>query len=71
MSEEYDRSFFIKSTDATWMEQLFVRIACILQIPILMVKSLLMKDDLNFITKNKAERMTGKMNCQSSKELNF
>ena len=43
MSEEYDRSFFIKTTDANWIQQMIVRFASVFYIPLIMVKSLLMR----------------------------
>lgn len=43
MSEVYDRSYFIKTTDASIIEQMFVRLAFITKIPALMADNLSLK----------------------------
>lgn len=69
MSAEYDRSFFVKTKDATWLETLFVRLSSIVQIPLVLISSMMIRPDVNFITKDKKKRMSGVLNCQSTNEL--
>jgi len=71
MSAEYDRSFLVKSVDATMFQQIMIKVMAPFYVPYLTIKSLLLKPDVNFITKNKEKRMTGIINCASSKELNL
>lgn len=70
MSQEYDRSYFVKSTDLTWLQVLMLRLAVPFQIPFILASVLGLGRDNNAVTKNKAN-MSGIVNCMSSNELHF
>jgi len=53
MSAEYDRSFLIKTIDATFFQKIFIKLMVVYYIPYLTIKNLLLRPDINFITKNK------------------
>jgi len=40
MSEEYDRSFLIKTVDATLFQKIIIKVAVLFYIPVLIIKSL-------------------------------
>ena len=71
MSEEYDRSYFVKSTDAGFLQRLAVRAMVPLYIPYILWNSLTLGTDHNVVTVDKKKRLTGTFNCASSNELHM
>ena len=53
MSPDYSRDYFIKSQDAKWYEQLFVKLTCFTSLPFLFWNFILSRVDHNYITKGK------------------
>jgi len=70
MSSEYDRSYFVRSPDATFLQILMLRLSVPLTIPLILYNALTYKQDTNIFTKNKG-KINGIMNCNSSNELVF
>lgn len=54
MSEEYSRDYFVKSKDAKWYEELFVKLMALTEIPRILALGFL-PTDKNFITKRRKE----------------
>ena len=69
MSAQYDRSYFVKTSDASLLIQIYVRLASLFYMPYTTLKSLGIRADKNFITKDKRKKLTGEMNCQSTGEM--
>ena len=70
LGKEYSRDYFIKSSDAKWYEELFVRLTFPFHIPRLLMNTLFMGADNNFLTKRK-DLMNGQLNIRTSKSFDF
>ena len=71
MSEEYDRSYFVKSVDLTILQRLAVMAMVPLYVPYILWNSLTLRHDYNVVTVDKKKRLTGTFNCASSNELHM
>lgn len=69
MSEEYSRDYFVKSNDAKWYEEIFVKLMALKEIPKVLSYGFL-RNDKNFITKRRNE-LSGDLNIHSSKLVDF
>jgi len=70
LSDEYDRSYFVKGNDVTLIQRILIRLMAPLQLPIIIWNMFGNIAKPNFITKNK-NKLTGELNVVSSEELNF
>jgi NRPS condensation-like uncharacterized protein len=73
LSKEFDRSFFVKSTDLKLWQRIFVRCCVpfqIFKVGYQLACTLATKVGGNIVTNNK-KKMTGQINCKSSRELHF
>lgn len=73
ISKEFDRSYFVKSTDLKLWERIFVRCCVPFQffyVAFQTARTLSAKIGGNFVTNNK-KKLNGIYNCKSSNELNF
>lgn len=68
-SGEYDRSYLVKSRDATMLERCMLRLSVPFMLPKLVSTSLLARSDSNFLTKDK--QLSGIINCKSTKDFDF
>jgi len=70
MSGEYDRSYFVKSTDASLAQRVLVRLSTPFMIPKLLLSSVFTRKDNNMMTQQKT-KFTGQVNCWTSEQLEF
>jgi len=73
MSKDFDRSYFVKSTDLKHWQRILVRCCVPFQffyVAYQTLKTLSKKAGKNIFTKNK-HKMNGIYNCKSSRELHF
>ena len=71
LSEEYSRDYFIKSTDAKWYEELFIKLTFPLQLFKVMAGAFV-RTDTNFITNAKNSKdLSGNLNVCSSGIIDF
>lgn len=68
LSEEYDKSYFIKTDDASWTQAIGVRLMAPLYLPKIIWTTLLAKTDTNFFMKKKTI-MSGQLNISSSPRI--
>ena len=68
--KEYSRDYFIKSKDATWYEELYVRCTFPFHIPKLIMNTFFMTADVNFLTKRK-DKMNGQICVSTSKQFDL
>lgn len=67
LSEEYDRSYFLASKDASWAQAIGLRLMTPFLIPSIAMGTFFAKTDRNFITnKKEPKRLSGVMNVDSS-----
>jgi len=71
MSSEYDRSYFVKGADASMAVRIITRLSFPFMIPFLLWDATTIKNDKNFITKNKNKGFSGIMNCDCTEDLKF
>lgn len=69
-SEEYDRSYFVRAVDTTFIQRLMLRAMVPFQIPKLVIQSFLSSPDRNSLMLNK-QRMSGNINISSSPSIDF
>jgi hypothetical protein len=69
-SKEYNRSYFLKSNDASFFEKLFLRCLTPFYIPKMIVQALLSRADSNSLVANKGP-LTGKINISSAPPINL
>lgn len=69
-SEEYDRSYFVRSVDSTFLQRFMLRAMVPFQIPNLVFQSFFAAADQNSLMKNK-ERMSGNINISSSPAIDL
>ena len=69
-SADYDRSYFVRGADASLLERIFVRLSVVFMIPKLLITSVFIGPDNNYLTPRK-EAMAGEMNCAISKRYEF
>jgi len=65
LSEEYDKSYFIKAEDASWLESIGIRLMIPFYLPKIMMQTFFDWADTNILMRNK-DRLTGVMNVSSS-----
>lgn len=70
LSKDYDRDYFVKSSDAKWYEELLVRLTFFIQIPKLLMNTLFMPPDDNYLTRRK-DRMNGQLSIRTSKRYDI
>ena len=67
LSEEYDRSYFLSTKDASWAQAIGLRLMTPFLIPTILMSTIFAKADSNFITKKRGgEDLSGVMNVDSS-----
>jgi NRPS condensation-like uncharacterized protein len=72
LSEEYGREYFVKSADAKWYEELFVKLISPFSIFKIIWNTTLATTDRNFITERKLKSgLTGNLNVSTSKTIDF
>ena len=72
LSEEYDRSYFLSSKDASWFQAIGLRLMTPFLIPTIFMSTLFAKADINFMTKKKnGKHLSGVMNVDSSSHINL
>lgn len=69
-SKEFKRDYFVKSKDASYLEELLVKMSSIFYIPVLMMNTFFTFRDKNSITKGK-KYMTGNVNVSSAKNIDM
>lgn len=69
-TKEYSREYFVKSKDATFLQEMLIKLSIIFYLPMLMMNTLFTVRDRNCITKGK-KQMTGNVNVSSSKNLSM
>ena len=70
LSKEYDRSYFIKSSDVSLLEQLALKLMVPFYLPLVFINQLFQAADRNFLTVKKGQ-LSGQMNAVASSTLNF
>ena len=68
LSEHFDRSYFVKTTDATFLQRMFIRLSTVFHLPTVIMSTFLAKRDTNWFMKNK-DCLSGVMNTSSSKPI--
>lgn len=67
LSEEYNRSYFLSSKDASWAQVIGLRLMTPFLIPTILKSTFFAKADKNYITKKKeGKKLSGQMNVDSS-----
>ena len=70
LSDEFDRSYFVRSTDLSLLSQILLRLSMPLYIPSIVASTFLAKHDFNFFTNKKYENnLTGELNVSSSPQI--
>lgn len=70
LSEEYDRSYFVKGQDASWFQAIGVRLMMPFYIPQILKDTVLARADDNMFTRNKS-KMTGNISISSTEGINL
>lgn len=71
MGAEYNRDFFVKSSDAKWYEAIFVRILSFFYIPRMIKDLVLARSDDNYITRKKKDGLSGVLNVRTTDKVDF
>lgn len=69
-SREFKRDYFVKSTDASYLQEYLVKLSTIFYIPVLFMNTLFTFRDRNTITKGK-KNMTGNVNVSTAKNIDM
>ena len=70
LSQDYNRSYFVKSQDATWLQAIGIRLMMPFYIPQILKSTLFAKPDDNMFTRAKS-KMTGKISISSAEGINM
>jgi len=72
LSEEYDRSYFLSTKDASWAQAIGLRLMTPFLILTILMNTLFAKADSNYITKKKeGKHLSGVMNVDSSTHIDL
>lgn len=69
-SREFKRDYFVKSKDASYLQEYLVKLSTIFYIPVLFMNTLFTFRDRNAITKGK-KNMTGNVNVSTAKNIDM